>query len=194
MGSMPKGSDPYNREDEVIADLKLAQDILVLGVGNLLRQDEGVGVRVIKELVANYYLPETVTVVDGGTAGFRLLPLLMDARRLIIVDALDVGAPPGTVIECTPEDLESPVLSASLHEAGPMELLVELEAATGQSIPTVIVGVQPANLSPWNDTLSEPVAAAVSEAVARVITVLSRCGVVVVRRCAMLEVPRSSVG
>ena len=148
--------------------------VLVLGVGNLLRRDEGVGVRVARELALHHRLPPGVTVVDGGTGGFRLLPLLEGAERLILVDAVDVGAPAGTVLELEPEAIEGPALHASLHEIGPAELLASVEAVTGRPLPTVVVGVQPGDLSPWDATLTEPVAAALPLAVDRVLTVLRR--------------------
>lgn len=173
---------PRRDGEETEQDQRLGPKVVVLGVGNLLRRDEGVGVRVVLELEARHLLPESVAVVDGGTAGFRLVPLLKDAERIVLVDAMDVGAPPGTVLECSPEDLEGPALDASLHEVGPMELLAELESATGRSIPTVVVGVQPADLSPWDDTLSDTVAAALPGAVDRVVGVLARYGIAAPRR------------
>ena len=152
--------------------------VVVLGVGNLLRRDEGIGVRVVQELATRYRFPPQVTLVDGGTAGLRLLPLLEGADRLIIVDAVDVGAAPGTVLVLRPEDAEvAPRPAISLHEMGPLEVLAMLEATTGRHPPTTIVGIQPADLSPWNETLSEPVARALPEAVARTLAELRRWGV-----------------
>ena len=64
---------------------------LVLGIGNLLLGDEGVGCRCVQELERRYTLPPEVQCVDGGTAGFELLPLVEDTETLIIIDALTDG-------------------------------------------------------------------------------------------------------
>lgn len=157
--------------------------IVVLGVGNLLCRDEGIGVRVIQELAAQYRSPAGVTLVDGGTAGPRLLPLLEQAEHLIVVDAVDAGTTPGTVLVFGPEMAETEVTPRlSLHEMGPMELLALLEASSGRRLPTTIIGVQPATLSPWNDTLSEPVARALPQAIDRVLAELQRLGAQVEKR------------
>jgi hydrogenase maturation protease len=155
-----------------------APRVVVLGVGNVLRRDEGVGVRVVQELQARYHLPPGVAVVDGGTAGLRLLPLLERAEGLVLVDAVDGGAPPGTVLRLLPRQAWSPGRPVlSVHETGPLEVLAVLEALRGRAIPTVIVGVQPGDLSAWDDRLSEPVRAAVPRAVAAVVAELAAAGI-----------------
>jgi hydrogenase maturation protease len=149
-----------------------------LGVGNLFRRDEGIGVRVLQELAVRYRLPSNVTLVDGGTAGLRLLPLLEHVDHLIVVDAVEAGVTPGKVLVFGPEMAETQVVPRlSLHEMGPMELLAVLEAISDRRLPTIIIGVQPADLSSWNDTLSEPVARALPRAVSYVLAELKRLGV-----------------
>ena len=69
---------------------------LVLGLGNVLLQDEGVGVRVIERLQAAYAFPNDVTVLDGGTLGLDLLHVLEESDRAVVVDAVKAGKEPGT--------------------------------------------------------------------------------------------------
>lgn len=155
----------------------------MLGVGNLLRRDEGIGVRVVQELAARYRFPSNVALMDVGTAGLRVLPLLEDADHLIVVDAVDAGASPGTVLVFGPDKAEVATTPAiSLHEMGPLEALVLLEATTGRRPLTTIIGIQPADLSPWDDNLSEPVARALPEAVEKVLGELEQRGVKTHRR------------
>lgn len=157
--------------------------IVVLGVGNLLRRDEGVGVRVVQELAARYRFPPSVTLVDAGTAALRILPLLEDAHHLIVVDAVDAGATPGTVLLFGPDMAEvATTPGISLHEMGPLEMLDLLEATTGHRPSTTIIGIQPADLAPWNDSLSAPVARALTEAIERVLGELEEWGVKPQRR------------
>ena len=66
--------------------------VLVLGVGNTLMRDDGVGVHAVRALADAYEIPANVRVIDGGTAGFRLLGDIADVDHLLIVDALKRGA------------------------------------------------------------------------------------------------------
>jgi hydrogenase maturation protease len=157
--------------------------IVVLGVGNLLCGDEGVGVRVLRELAARYHVPGNVTLVDAGTAGLRVLFLMDGADRVVVVDAVDVGAPAGTVVRLQPEEVHPPADPViSNHEAGPLEALAVLGAVTGRAVPAVIVGVQPGDVSPWNDRLSGPVSASLPLAVEAVVEELAAAGVAVTPR------------
>uniref|UniRef100_A0A7C1J8M8 Hydrogenase maturation protease n=1 Tax=Ammonifex degensii TaxID=42838 RepID=A0A7C1J8M8_9THEO len=132
--------------------------LLVLGVGNLLLRDEGLGIHAVRELKQRGYPPE-VEIVDGGTAGLDLLYFIEEASRLIIIDAVKGAAPPGTLFCFTLEDTEDlvPISSYSLHGVG-LEEVLYLAKAMGVLPPTVIFGIQPAELD-WGTALSPVVAA-----------------------------------
>src|SRR5512142_2966121 len=142
---------------------------LVLGVGNSILGDDGVGVHVVRALDGCGALPEGTEVVDGGTGGLSLLPLLVDATSLVLVDAVDVGAAPGTVHVLYGEDLYGGLVRLSVHQVGAADL-VAAARLTGQ-LPdgVVLVGVQPECLSP-GARLSPAVTAAVPKAVRAVVT------------------------
>jgi hydrogenase maturation protease len=146
--------------------------ILVLGIGNILLRDEGVGVRVIERL-AGEPLPPNVEVIDGGTAGADLVDLIANRRRLIVVDAVQAGAAPGAVLRLRPEDLIPDETGlVSLHQVGLLESL-DMAARLGCAPEDVrIFGVQPGDLSPGL-ALSAEVAAAVPRVVALVMEELS---------------------
>jgi hydrogenase maturation protease len=132
--------------------------IVVLGVGNLLMADEGVGVHAIQAL-AGRDLPPEVELVDGGTSTLDLLPHLDKARRVIIIDALKAGGTPGDIYRCRPEDLvgnkEHPM---SLHQVDFAQLM-EMAKHMGYDIgPAVIYGVEPMEIG-WGMELSPKVAA-----------------------------------
>jgi hydrogenase maturation protease len=132
--------------------------LLVLGVGNVLLQDEGVGVHAVRELAKQGYPPE-VEIVDGGTAGLDLLYLIEEASRLIIIDAVNNNAEPGTIFKFNPEELEEfiPAISNSLHDVGLLEVL-HLGKVMGILPPTVVFGMQPAVID-WGMDLTPQVAA-----------------------------------
>ena len=77
---------------------------LVLGLGNVLLRDEGVGVRVVQAL-ERVILPPDVEVFDGATAGVDLLDVLADRRKVVVINAIAGDSPPGTVLRLTPADL-----------------------------------------------------------------------------------------
>jgi hydrogenase maturation protease len=150
--------------------------ILVLGVGNLLLRDEGVGVHVVRALGAEEggsaasspSLPSNVEVVDGATAGFGLVDILADRRKVIVIDAVQAAGEPGAVLRLTLDDvLPSGTWPLSLHEIGFLEALAataRLGCAPGE---VVIFGVRPAVVD-YGLELSPPVAAAVPRIVALV--------------------------
>jgi hydrogenase maturation protease len=72
--------------------------VLVLGIGNILLSDEGVGVKAVEELQSRYNCPDTVEIVDGGTVGFELLPYFENRSHILIIDAVKTGNKPGTIV------------------------------------------------------------------------------------------------
>lgn len=98
---------------------------LVLGLGNILLGDEGVGVRVVERLLERYKFPEGVLVMDGGTLGLDLLPYVEDASRLLVVDAAQARKPPGTLIRLTGKEIPAflDASKVSPHQEGLQDLL-----------------------------------------------------------------------
>jgi hydrogenase maturation protease len=120
---------------------------LVLGLGNILLRDEGVGVRVVQAM-EGLELPPDVELFDGATAGLDLLDVLADRRKVIAIDAIDGDSPPGVVLRLSPEDLlPQPGQRVSLHEIGFLETLAAAEqlGITPQNV--VIFGVKPCDVS-----------------------------------------------
>jgi len=118
--------------------------ILVLGIGNLVMGDDGVGVRVIQKLQRDYHPHPDVAVMDGGTLGLDLLPRLEGIERLIVVDALETGEPAGTLVRLTgsqiPLALETRV---SAHQMGLRDLLAVARLMGHAPGEMVLLGVQP---------------------------------------------------
>ncbi|MEW6183688.1 MAG: HyaD/HybD family hydrogenase maturation endopeptidase [Bacillota bacterium] len=141
--------------------------LLILGVGNILLQDEGVGVHAVKELMKRTYPPE-VELIDGGTAGMDLLYLIEDVTQLIMIDAVNGDGAAGTIYKFEPEELDEfiPNISNSLHDIGVLEVL-HLGKAMGVLPPTVVYGMQPAVIN-WGTELSPAVAAGLSNLVMQV--------------------------
>jgi hydrogenase maturation protease len=120
---------------------------LILGLGNPLLGDEGIGVRVVEEL-RGLELPDGVSVVEGGTAGLRLIGLMEGYQRVIIVDAADMGRSPGQVVRFTPSEarFKTAEASLSLHQIGLGEVLALAEALEVIPAELIIIGVQPGRI------------------------------------------------
>ena len=105
------------------SDTTTKQDkTLVLGLGNVLMSDEGVGVHVVRAL-EKHPLPANVECLDGGTGGFTLLEPLQEAGRIILIDAAADGNPPGTVTRTTPKFSRDYPPTLTAHDIGVKDLL-----------------------------------------------------------------------
>lgn len=151
-------------------------ETLVLGIGNLLLSDEAVGCRCVEELERRYTLPPEVQCVDGGTAGYELLPLIQDAEALIIIDALTDGRPPGTVVLV--EDSEVPRLMqtrTSPHQIGISEILATAQMTDKMPQRLLLFGIEPKTLEVALG-LSPEVSQAMEKVLAEVVSALQALG------------------
>jgi hydrogenase maturation protease len=142
--------------------------LVVLGIGNALLGDDGLGVHAIGALRETPGLPDRVRLVDGGTGGLSLLPVVAGADALVLIDAVDVGAEPGSVHLLTGSgragsggdmDLYASLPRLSMHQVGVADLLSAARLTGGLPDRVVLVGAQPGRLEP-DLRLSPAVAAA----------------------------------
>ena len=136
--------------------------VVIVGVGNPLARDEGLGPAVIARLEAER-LPPNVACVDAGTDFLGAMPEWTDADRLIVIDAMRAGGTPGTIYRMALEEVEARAKADGLHLSGhDLGLVgaVRLARVTGQRIPpTVVFGVEPAEIA-LGEGLSDAVARA----------------------------------
>lgn len=122
--------------------------VVVLGAGNILLSDEGVGVRVIERLPLAYQLPPEVEIIDGGTCGMEMLEDLENLDALILVDAIRGGKAPGTPIRLAGDAV--PVFfktKLSPHQIGLSDVLATLALVGKAPKSTTILGIQPVSLA-----------------------------------------------
>jgi len=121
--------------------------ILILGVGNILLSDEGLGVRAVEKLKEGYIFPENVKLLDGGTLGIDLLYFLEGAERLIIVDAVMGGGPPGTLYKFSGDEVKAYFRGkVSAHELGIQEVLGIAQLTGKYPKEVVVIGMEPESL------------------------------------------------
>lgn len=117
----------------------------VLGMGNILLKDDGIGVRVIRELEERGSLPGT-TLVDGGTSAMDMLGLFLTHDRVIVVDGLRGGHPAGTLYRLTPEELGScGTWRCSLHDLQILDV-TRIAAMLGKTPEVTIIGIEPKSI------------------------------------------------
>ena len=150
---------------------------LVVGIGNILLRDEGVGVRVVLELerrVADGQLdvPPGTRFIDGGTLGLELLPLIASASALVLVDAVNLGQSPGSVTVIRGDAIEGTLAGhVSPHQVGVGDLVAAARLMGVFPAAASLVGIKPAEIDIGLD-LTPEVEAAVPDAMARVCTEL----------------------
>jgi hydrogenase maturation protease len=121
--------------------------VLVLGIGNLVMSDDGVGVKVVQQLQREYCFGENVEVMDGGTLGLDLLPKLEGVDHLIVVDAVETGEKPGTCVRLTGEELPIALeTKVSPHQMGLKDLLSVAQLLGHSPGEMVLIGVQPGSI------------------------------------------------
>lgn len=133
-----------------------ANGTLVLGLGNLVHSDDGIGVHLIDRLVSDPRLPTGVELLDGGTHGLNLLPRISGLRRLLVVDAIDVGEAPGTLLRFEGDALKGLPGKPSVHQLGFADLMAALQLIGGTPDEIVVFGVQPLSTE-WSSDLTPPV-------------------------------------
>jgi hydrogenase maturation protease len=138
--------------------------VAILGLGNLMRTDDGIGIHAIRRLLDSGGLPPQVEVIEGGTLGLDLLPRLEGITHLLVIDAVEFGAPPGALSRFANRDLLTLPTAKSAHLLGFSDLLNALRLLGRAPAEAVLLGVQPASTD-WGVTLSPSAAAALDDIV-----------------------------
>jgi hydrogenase maturation protease len=151
--------------------------ILVLGIGNLVMSDDGIGVRVVQLLQERFRFPGNVILLDGGTLGLDLLPQLEGVEKLLVVDAVETGKVAGTLVRMAGEEIPLALeTKVSPHQMGLKDLLTVASLQGSDPEEMVLWGVQPECLDMAME-LSPPVAAQLEPLADRVLLELARWGI-----------------
>lgn len=150
--------------------------VVVLGVGNVLMSDEGVGVHAVAELERRWTFPDDVRLVDGGTSSQELLGELEDLDHLIVIDAVSAGREPAALVRLEGDAVPSAFTTKlSPHQVGISDLLATLKLLGRAPKRVVLFGVEPARLT-LDLSLSPEVAARVPDVCNEVVGELGRLG------------------
>ena len=154
-----------------------AQNIVILGIGNILFCDEGFGIRVIENLIERYDFPENVSVLDGGFLGLNLLGVMTEADHLIVIDAVKNRGEPGSLHRLERKDLPERIRAkASLHEVDFIEALTMCQVL--DKVPeTVIFGVEPEDIETLGIELTSTTRSKIDPMIDMILAELDRLGV-----------------
>jgi hydrogenase maturation protease len=134
------------------------QSIVVLGLGNLMRTDDAAGMIALAHLAADKRLPAGIRLVEGGTLGLELLYHVENASLLLVLDAVDAGEPPGTVMLYRGGEVETLPRNRSIHLLGLADLLGALRLTGRAPEQVLLLGIQPESTG-WGTQLSPAVEA-----------------------------------
>lgn len=147
--------------------------IMIVGVGNSIQMDDGVGIHVLNEL-KNYDLPDEVELFDGGTLGIDLMPYIEGREKLIFIDSVKAGQEPGTILRFQPDDLtydDAP--KTSVHQIGLIESLQMISLIGKAPDRVVIFGVQPKTIG-WSEELTDEVKASIPKLIPHILKEIER--------------------
>ena len=153
------------------------QQVMVLGVGNLLFSDEGFGIRVVEELERRYTFPDNVSIVDGGVLGVSLLGVMSEADHLIVVDVIRNQGAPGDLYRLEGDAIPERIRAKnSLHQIDFLEALTLCQAM--DKVPeAVIVGVEPEDINTLSTELTATTMSRMEEIIQMVLAELDRLGI-----------------
>ena len=161
---------PIDKDDTTVAP------VLVLGLGNILLQDEGVGVAVIERLQRRYRVPDEVELLDGGTSGMSLLDDIRKREHLIVVDAVRTGKPAGTEVVLIGDEVPSFLCNkVSPHQLALSDVLANLALMNESPRQVTVIGMEPLSLE-THLGLSELVASRLQSLTERVIEQIEAAG------------------
>jgi hydrogenase maturation protease len=116
---------------------------VVVGAGNIIRSDDVLGVHALRRLETDPRVPKDVVLLDGGTLGLQLLSYLSCASRVLLLDSVNTGKIPGTLIRMEGEELRRLAGGASVHLLGVADLVATLSLVSEEPPEIVLLGMQP---------------------------------------------------
>ncbi len=138
--------------------MESSNKIVIIGIGNLLLKDEGVGIHAVNRLSERYRFSDNVELYDGGTLGNRLLIAIERAKILIVIDAMINGSPPGTMFKMQLSTVKETLPPKhSVHQSTFMETLANADFLGMLPTETIVYGIEPKDIQSLEIGLSDDV-------------------------------------
>lgn len=156
---------------------KISAHILVLGLGNILLQDEGVGVHIVRKLENDYRFDPHIDIVDGGTMGMDLIPYFDHRKRVIIIDVVNFGKMPGYVQKLKDHEILTTITTKlSEHQSGLRDILSTLKLMEIEPDKIILFGIQPRSVD-MGLKLSSDLQPAIEKVLTLILNTLNNWGV-----------------
>lgn len=155
----------------------MSKNVVVLGLGNILLKDEGVGVHIIEIFQERYDFPDDLDIYDGGTSGIDMIDFIANRDHLIIADAVKTGDPAGSIVILKDDDVAAFFKQKiSPHQLGVSDLLALLEVSNERPKEMTIIGVVPMDMGTGLE-MSEPIRGQASKGADMLADILGELGV-----------------
>lgn len=153
------------------------QDVVLLGLGNLLMEDEGIGIHVLRHIEETYRFMPEIEMIDGGTAGFELLPFFEDYDKIIMIDAVEFEKEPGFIGRIENDDILTQLTEKmSLHHLGITDVLSTSKLLEYDPSEVIMIGIQPQQMD-VRMGLSELLQSKIEPVTAEVLRIFEKWGV-----------------
>ncbi len=134
-----------------------SKSVLILGIGNVLQRDDGAGVHVVEHISSTVKdMPDNVEVIDGGTSGYDLLPLMSGREKIVIIDALKIDDKPGSIYRFPASHLYDSSNVFSLHDVG-VKKIIDMLKLMGEEPDIEIIGIVPEDILTLDIGMSDSV-------------------------------------
>jgi len=151
--------------------------ITLIGLGNILMRDEGVGIHIVNHMMQNFTIPDDLEIVDGGTSGLDLLPFIEEREYVIFVDTVNFNREPGYIEVLYNEQIPALFgVKDSLHHMGLMDVLAAAQLMEKLPKEICLIGIQPKAIETGLE-LTETIASRLPSLTDRVISQISAWGV-----------------
>lgn len=168
-----------NIKQSTPATMDSKQAIVIIGVGNILQQDDGVGVHAIRALRSYVSQPEQISIIDAGTLSYELLEWVSQSDHAIIIDAARMKCTPGTIKVFNDEEIQQQfeiTKAHSVHQISLQDTLLTSQALYSKPFRVTLIGVEPENIQ-WGTTLSTSVQAALPAIIKTIVKCIQKASV-----------------
>ncbi len=153
-------------------------EVVVLGLGNILMEDEGIGVHAVNHLEENYSFKPEIEIVDGGTSGLDLLPFFGTEKSILIIDAVNFDMEPGTVGRLDDDAILAQLdPKISLHHLGLSDLISISELTDRKPKKMTLLGIQPESMENLDLEMTETIKGVFDKVISNALRILGEWGI-----------------
>ena len=152
--------------------------VVVLGLGNILMEDEGIGVHAANHLEGNYSFKPEIEIVDGGTSGLDLLPFFDTEKSILLIDAVNFDMKPGTVGVLEDDDILAQLdPKLSLHHLGLSDLISISELTDRKAKKLTLLGIQPESMENLDLEMTDTIKGVFEKVIENALRIIGEWGI-----------------